>query len=83
MDNVYPLFFYGDIFGFLCVPVCVYRQVLELGLELGFFCLFFVFLNRGLNSSIGLSKKGTKVINCSTWPKTVEPLRWKFHLNVK
>lgn len=30
MDNVYPLFFYVEVFEFEYVPVCVYKQVLQL-----------------------------------------------------
>lgn len=64
MDNVYPLFFYVEVSGFVCVCACVcacacvqisvnsweYEAVVKIKKK----------KNRGLNSSMGLSHKAPK-----------------------
>lgn len=53
MDSVYSLFFYVEVFGFVCVPVCVWIRVTARDTKL-------IFKNRALNSSIGLGKEAPK-----------------------
>lgn len=55
MGDVYSLFFYVEVFGFVCVcvPVCVRISVTARNTKL-------ILKNGGRNSSIGLGKKAPK-----------------------